>query len=291
MPRFPIFAFLTCALALFPNLKAQPFPSPPLATSASSQPQTIHLDVLVKDKSGQPVHGLAAQNFTIFDKGQPQKLDSFTAVNAQDHPDGVNVLIVVDMINIGFNSVAWAREQMGEFLRQETGKLGHPTSIAVLTEDGLQMMSGSTTDGNVLQQTFQKFGTDLRAVNRSAGWEGLDEMMETSLKEFSEILAVEQTRPGRKLLLFISPGWPMLANQGSTEDLRAAQWVFNVDVRLTDTIRDARTAIYGLTPSELGREDPFYYQSFLKPVTKVTRRNTRFSASACLPPTPAAACW
>ncbi|HWE86926.1 MAG TPA: hypothetical protein VG267_18425 [Terracidiphilus sp.] len=68
----------------------------------------------------------------------------------------------------------------------------------------------------------------------------------------------------------------MLANQGSTEDLRAAQWVFSVDVRLTDTIRDARTAVYGLTASELGREDPFYYQSFLKPVTKVTQAEYPF---------------
>ncbi|HWE86927.1 MAG TPA: hypothetical protein VG267_18430 [Terracidiphilus sp.] len=179
MPRIRVLApFLGVFLGSV--LAAQSSPSVPVAGASASQPQTIHLDVLVKDKAGQPLRGLEAQNFTVFDKGQPQKLDSFTAVNTEDHPDAVQVLFVVDMISIGFNSVAWAREQMGEFLRQDTGKLGHPTSIAFLTEGGLRMMSGSTTDGNLLQSEFQKMGTDLRAVNRSAGWQGLDEMMETS---------------------------------------------------------------------------------------------------------------
>jgi VWFA-related protein len=286
MRRFHPVAVLICLLAACAFLTAQQAPSPAAdpagaqaAAAGSDQPQRIHLDVLVKDHSGQPLRGLTAQDFTVLDSGQPQKLATFNPVNTKDHPEAVHVLIVIDMINIGFDHVAWAREQLGEYLKQEGGSLSHPTSIAALTENGLRMMSGSTTDGNVLQAEFQKMGTDLRAVNRSAGWAGLDELMQTSLQQFSQILAVEQTRPGRKLLLFISPGWPMLAGQGSEEDLAAAQWVFNVEVRLTDAIRDARTAIYGLTPLDLGARgahNPFYYQSFLKPVSNVKQAEYPF---------------
>lgn len=260
------------------SLSGQPFPATPLPTPSATQPRTIHLDVLVRDQSGQPFHGLAAQDFTVLDNGQPQKLAGFTPVNAQDRPDAVQVLLVIDMINIGYESVTWAREQMGQFLRQDAGKLGHSTSIAVLDERGLRMMQGSTTDGNELADAFQKFSTDLRIINRSGGWAGVDEMMETSLREFSEAMAVEQSRPGRKLVLVISPGWPMLANQGSSEDLRAAQWVFNVDVRLTDTIRDARAAVYQLNPFGVGAQNPFYYKSFLKPVRKVQQAEYPFLA-------------
>jgi VWFA-related protein len=253
-------------------LRAQPFPSTPVAGNSAGQPQTIHLDVLVKGTSGQPLRGLAEQAFTVLDNGQPQKLVSFKPVGTKNNPSAVHVLIVMDMISTGYDSVTWGREQLSEYLKQEGGSLAHRTSIAAMTEDGLKMESGSTTDGTVLQSEFQKIGTDLRPVTQSAGWQGLDELMEQSLQQFSQILAVEQARPGRKMVLFISPGWPMLGWQGSEEDLRAAQWVFNVNVRLTNTILDARTAIYRLDPFEIGgahagAQDPFYYQAFLKPVT------------------------
>lgn len=271
MRPFTLALASVCLLLSCLSLEAQPFPAGSLPGPAATQPQTIHLDVLVKDKSGQPVHGLSAQDFTILDNGQAQKLTGFAPVNTQDHPDAVQVVIVVDMINIGYDEVAWAREQIGEFLKQDAGKLGHPTSIAVMTERGLRMMSGSTMDGAVLQASFQRFGTDLRLINRTGGWAALDEMLDTSLSQLGEILAIEQTRPGRKLLLFISPGWPMLPRLGVQEDLKAAQWVFNAIVRLTDMTGDAHTAIYQLHPFGVGRQNPFYYQSFLKPVQKVTQ--------------------
>lgn len=258
------------------SLGAQSLPTSPIAGSEPSRPQAIRLDVMVKDKSGQPVHGLTAQDFTVLDNGKPQTLSNFTPVNTNDHPDAVQMLIVVDMINIGFDSIAWARDQIGNFLRQDAGKLGHPTSMAVMTDGGLRMMSGFTEDGTVLQSSFQQFGTDLRTVDRSAGWAGQDVMMEKSLQQFSQILAVEQARPGRKLLLFISPGWPMLPDQGSQEYLSAEQWVFNLDVRLTDSIHDARAAICVLDPFAMGTHDPFFYKSFLKPVSKLNQAEYPF---------------
>lgn len=39
----------------------------------------IHLDVVVRDASGNPVTGLQARDFSLIDKGKPQKIVSFTA--------------------------------------------------------------------------------------------------------------------------------------------------------------------------------------------------------------------
>jgi VWFA-related protein len=238
----------------------------------TSQPQTIHLDVLVKDKTGMPVPGLSQQAFTVLDNGQPQRLASFTPVATRNDPSAVSVLIVMDMINPGYDSVTWGREQLSEYLVQEGGALRHRTSIAAMTQDGLEMMSGSTTDGKALQAEFQKFATDLRPVTQRAGWEGLEQFLHQSLQQFTQILAIEQTRPGRKLVLFITPGWPMLGLWGSEQDLHSVQQDFNILVAMTNAIRDARTTIYRLDPYEIGGvhagpQDPFYYQEFLKPVT------------------------
>lgn len=254
---------------------------PQQTASPLANPNRIHIDVMVKDKSGQPLRGLQPTDFTVRDNGEPQKLATFTPVATKGNPAAVHVLIVMDMINTGYDSVTWGREQLGEYLKQEGGSLSHRTSIAAMTEDGLKMMSGSTTDGNVLQTEFQKIGTDLRPVTQSAGWQGQEQLMAQSLQQFSQILAIEQARPGRKLVLFISAGWPMMGWMGSQEDLHQAQWVFNVYVRLTNALRDARTAVYRLDPFELGgahagAQDPFYYQSFLKPVTNVKKATYPF---------------
>jgi VWFA-related protein len=265
-----------CLAPLCPLLHAQASATPttPIPASPAVQPQTIRLDVLVKDKkSGVPLANLPVQAFTVKDNGQPQKLIAFKPVDTRTDPGEVHVLIVLDMISIPFNTVAWAREQVGEYLKQDAGKLDHPTSIAALDERGLRMMSGWTTDGTVLNAGLDKMKPDLRFVNRSAGWAGRDELMETAMQQFGQILAAEQKIPGRKLVLFISPGWPMMPYQGEYETDAAARWVFNADVALVDTIRDDRAAIYELDTYDLGNshpeegaQDPFYYQSFLKPV-------------------------
>ena len=258
------------------NLTAQATPSPNAAEAASNQPQTIHLDVLVKDKAGMPISDLPQQAFTVLDNGQPQNLLRFTPVATRNDPSAVSVLIVMDMINPGYDSVTWGREQLDEYLAQEGGALRHRTAIAAMTEDGLQMMSGSTTDGKQLLAEFQKFATDLRPVTQRAGWEGLEQLLQQSLQQFTQMLAIEGTRPGRKLVLIISPGWPMLGLWGSEQDLHSVQQDFNILVALTNAIRDARTTIYRLDPYEIGGvhagpQDPFYYQDFLKPATDPKR--------------------
>ena len=269
----PVVVALTlCLIASGSALAAQPLPSAHSAVASAALPQTIHLDVLVKDKAGMPVSGLAQQAFTVLDNGQPLSLVSVKPVDTRNNPAAVHVLIVMDMINPGYDSVTWGREQLSEYLTHEGSALRHRTSIAAMTEDGLQMMSGSTTDGTTLQAEFQKFATDLRPVTQRSGWQGFEQMLQQSLQQFSQILSIEQARPGRKLVLIISPGWPMLGDWGSQEDLHSVQQDFNVIVALTNTIHDARTAIYRLDPYELGGlhagpQDPFYYKDFLKPLT------------------------
>ena len=274
--RSVLLASLIYLAASATTLTAQTLPSAQPAVASAATLKTIHLDVFVKDQAGMPVSGLAPQAFTVLDNGQPQQIVSLTPVATRNDPTAVTVLIVMDMINPGYDSVTWGREQLDEYLAQEGGALRHRTSIAAMTEDGLQMMSGSTTDGKQLLAEFQKFATDLRPVTQRAGWEGLEQLLQQSLQQFTQMLAIEGTRPGRKLVLIISPGWPMLGLWGSEQDLHSVQQDFNILVALTNAIRDARTTIYRLDPYEIGGvhagpQDPFYYQDFLKPVTDPKR--------------------
>jgi VWFA-related protein len=256
------------------------------APTDPAKPNLITLDVFVADSLGHPVHGLEQQDFTLLDNGQPRQLVNFRAVDPSSDPNAVRVLLVVDMMNSAINSVARQREQIGEFLNQDGGKLGYPMSLAILTETGVKMMNGYSQDGHALLDAFQKADSELRPIGRSAGFYGDAERLQESLTGLEQIVTFEAKQPGRKLVFLIGPGWPLLPNAGIQESDRQRAWVFNTLVQLSNSMREAHMVLYSLDPfglgSTQGNSNPFYYQSYRKPVTKVDQAEYPYLAQQVL---------
>lgn len=225
----------------------------------------ITIDVRVEDKLGHPVHGLDAHNFTITDNGQPQQLAGFKAIS-----DPPQVILVLDMINTGFDEVAYERAQLTSYLNQDGGKLRNVTSIMAMTENGMKTVNGAGQDGHALIASLQRLDTDLRAITRAGGgyW-GATERLEMSLTQLSQLGAYLAAQPGLKMVLIIGPGWPMLPGAGYEEDHQQRAWVFNLLVQLTNGLREAHIALCSLDPYQLGNSNPFYYQSYLKGVKQL----------------------
>ncbi|HEY6490984.1 MAG: VWA domain-containing protein [Terracidiphilus sp.] len=234
--------------------------------SAAAAGNRMTIDVTVMDKLGHHVDGLQAGDFTLLDNKAPQKIVAFRPLGDRAGADPVHVVIVVDMINTGFGEVAWERQQLDNFLKQDGGKLEYPTSIAVFADRGAKLQRAATQDGNALMASFDKSQTELRTVTRDAGFYGAAERLDTSLSQLNQLSAVEAAQPGRKLFLVISGGWPLLAVAGDQADMKQRAWVFNSIVELTNGFRAARITLYCLDPFELGRTSPFYYQGYLKGV-------------------------
>jgi VWFA-related protein len=248
---------------------AVPAPVPTTDASATDS-HRVYIDVEVTDKLGHHIRGLQPQDFTLLDNNQPTKVLDFRAVEARESTtDPVRIVIVIDMINTDFDVVAREREQLGEFLKQDGGHLAHPTSIAMITEKGIKIEKASTTDGNALLANLDNSSSGLRMEGRNAGFYGAADRMQWSLGQLSQLAAYEATQPGRKFVFFISPGWPMLAWAGLDATTKERQWTFNSIVELTNGLREAHVVLYTIDPFELGRTDPFYYQNYLKGVSKV----------------------
>jgi len=277
-----VFAAFTAAGALTMNAQ----PASAAAPADPAKPNLITVDVLVADSLGHPVHGLDRQNFTLLDNGQPRQLVNFRAVDPGSDPNAVRVLLVVDMMNNNVNQVARQREQIGEFLNQDGGRLAHPTALAVLTEKGVTMMNGYSQDGHTLLDAFQKVSSELRPVGRSAGFYGAAERLQESLAGLAQIVGYEAQQPGRKLVFLIGPGWPMLPNASIQESDRQRAWVFNTLVQLSNSMREAHMVLYSLDPfglgSTQGNANPFYYQGYRKPVTKVDQAEYPYLAEQVL---------
>jgi VWFA-related protein len=257
-----------------PQPKLQPRTAEP--AKASGPDREISLDVQVTDKSGAPVRDLQRQDFAVFDDKRPQNILSFHAVDngGDSTTDPVQVVLVVDAVNTGYNSISYARGELKKFLLENGGKLAQPVSLVVFTDTEAKMQRGSSRDGNALAALYDQYETGLRIVNRSQGFYGATERFELSLKTMNQLIEYEHTQPGRKLMVWFSPGWPLLSGPNVQLSQKESQQLFATAVGLSTGLRDSRITVYAVDPlglADAGGIRTDYYQEFLKGVTSPSK--------------------
>jgi VWFA-related protein len=252
---------------------AQPSPTQPApAQPAPAQPanDTVFLDVVVTPKSGPPVSGLQQQDFTVLDNKTPVTLNSFQALRGRESP--IEVVLVVDDVNTGVEHIAYERSEIDKFLRADGGHLANPMSLAFLTDSGIKVQDNFSTDGNALSASLDQYTVGLHSITRSSGIYGAAERFELSLTALHELAEREAARPGRKLIVWFSPGWPLLSGPGVAEQMtpKQEQQIFNNVVDLSTLLRRGRITLYSIDP--LGSADfagrAFHWESFVKGVSK-----------------------
>jgi VWFA-related protein len=256
---------LLFVVALFLASAASAQQSGPPAQSGNSR---IDLDVVVTRKSGPPVSDLKQQDFTILDNKVPQTITSFQAVDGGQAP--IEVVIVVDAVNADYHTVAYERDQIDKFLRTEGGDLAHSTSLSVLTDTGVQTLGDFSKDGNKLSASLDQYTVALRFLHRGAGFYAAAERFQVSLEGLHELVERAASPPGRKIMIWVSPGWPLLSGPEVQLDTKKQQQLF-ADIMdfSTDLLRDHIT-LYNIDPlgtgEGLGRA--LYWQSFVNGISK-----------------------
>jgi VWFA-related protein len=230
----------------------------------------IRLDVVVTPKSGPPVSGLQQQDFTVLDNRVPQTILTFQAVRGREAP--VEVVLVLDDVNTGLASVAYERSEIDKFLHTDGGQLAHPMALAFLADDGIKVQDKFSSDGNELSAGLDKSSFGLHSIHRSGGIYSAVERLQISLKALFELGAREAARPGRKIILWISPGWPALSGPGVEEQLGAKQEqaIFDDVVKVSTLLREGQITLYSIDP--LGSADfggrAFRWEAFTKGISK-----------------------
>jgi VWFA-related protein len=233
----------------------------------------IKLDVLVTDAAGHPVPGLEQQDFTVLDDKKPREIRSFQAVDgsagkvaAGDPP--VEVILLIDATNNSLHNIASERSQIEKFLRQNGGHVAQPLTLMIFSEQGVQVQPQPSSDGNQIAQSLDKSGAALHLVQRGSGYDAI-ERVDLSLKTLRSIAAVEAPKPGRKMLIWIGPGWPMLEGPGYRASDATQRSLFNAIVETTRMLREARITMYNVNPPDPDSPAMMrtsYYKSFLKGV-------------------------
>lgn len=281
-----LLCFMCCVSSAFAQKQTAPV-TEQLQTQPASPTEAdrrLVLDVVVTDKNGNVVKGLTEKDFTVLDNGRPQTVLSFQAsasggatANGQSAEPPVQILLLVDEVNTNFGKVAYERDELKRFLLQNEGVLAHPMSMAFFSDTGTEIQQMNSRDGNALLAAFDQHETALRSIRRGQGFYGALDRFQLSLSTLNSLLAKEAQSPGRKMVVWISPGWPILSGPNIQLTSKNEANLFASVVSLSTAMRETRLTLYAVNP--LGAEDAgaiqaFYYKEFLKPITAA--RNVQF---------------
>jgi VWFA-related protein len=90
------------------------------------------------------------------------------------------------------------------------------------------------------------------------------------MRTLDQLAQVEATQPGRKLVIWLSPGWPLLSGPGIYLSNKDKEVLFHRVVALSVELRQSRITLYAVDPegtNDSGSFRTFYYETFLKGVT------------------------
>ncbi len=216
--------------------------------------------------------GLSQQDFTILDNKQPQKILSFEAVGQTAPGDAAaEIILVVDAVNTSFSRMAYEREEVEKVLKQDGGSLSRPVSIALFTDSGIQSPSEPSRDGNALVAWLDQHETGLRTSTRSQGGWGALDRAQMSLNALQRLAEYERNQAGRKIVIWISPGWALLSGPNVQLTSKNQQDIFNSIVATSTALLRSRITLYSVDPlgsSDAGGFRTFAYEGYLKGVTK-----------------------
>jgi VWFA-related protein len=145
-----------------------------------SQSVLIQVPVVVTDKSGSHLHGLAKDDFTILENGKPVTVANFEELTANNAPldtprppqgrfrnltlNGSQprnvVVIALDTVNTPFLDQAYGRKELIKFLAKNL-QPGQVLALMLITSHGLQVVQTLTGDPTPLIAALKRAGGEI----------------------------------------------------------------------------------------------------------------------------------
>jgi VWFA-related protein len=243
------------------NIAAETAPSTQERSPTSDLPEgLINLDVVVTDTSGKPVTGVSPADFKLVENGQPNTIlsvHSFDGISAQPKP-AVEIILLLDTLNLPRELANYEREELERFLRLNDGHLSQPTGIFGLSEGGARWIAQSSHNGNDLAAAVASnqeitMVRPLRGNPEAFRTGAIDPPALTALKTLGAIATAERQLAGRKLLVWVGPGWGVGTGMYEEEYLgtqKLRQNLFDGIYWFSTLLRESRITLYALSAGE-----------------------------------------
>lgn len=239
-------ALFSCSVSL-PAQGTQELPTPTLKASA----QNVVLDVVVTDASGSAVTGLKRGDFRVIEDGAPQTVLYFhqpqpgAQWNAEDSGRAV---IVLDALNSKFEDFGFAVDSVKKLLRRSP-TLPEPTSLMLLTYNGLKVLQNYTTDSGAMLAALDKRKGEV-VISLQGENLPLGEIVGRSLGGLEQLARANIDSGYRQSILWVSPGINSLAGEYSLNN-NLSDFVRALS-GLSDEMLRSRTTLDAVDPRGVG---------------------------------------
>lgn len=243
------------SISAVPALSAQQ--AAPASTAAIGVSSTIVLNAVITDKKGTLIPGLKPEDFTVLDNKQHE-----TVTVSEENPASapVEAYVLIDEINPDMSLLANARNDFIAYFKRGA-QLPLPTSFVFLTVDGLKFQQEPSRDPAVLlsnlqanptvTQTLHSATTNSQTPSPTApqGYYNFEARREKCLQAM-QVLAIKlANRPGRKLVIWVSPGWGEYILQDSRMSRKNFEDLFTYEAGLSTALQAAQITLYSVEPS------------------------------------------
>lgn len=270
--RLIIFAAVA-ALAVLPSSAQQgtapatTSPRPEPVETIKAETNLVVLDLVVHDKHGRSITGLKREDFTVLEDGKPQTVLSFEATGSagsipekpgldaagiQDWGSAPLTILVIDELTTSFESMAYARFELEQYLKRQPALLDAPTKLLAVNDKGFQEVESYTRDRDLLLKRLRDRRVGLPSALFRGDIGALIEGTFTTLKQIA--LASEGEKDERKNLIWIGTGFVAVPYYALPDRGRAIVQAVVRDT--TMSLLHARIVVYQIDPEGLGVQQP-----------------------------------
>ncbi len=216
----------------------------------------VVLDVTVLDKHDRPVvKGLTADDFTITENKQPQRIFSFEPPDAHveaaisDEANSAGkapvCIIVLDALNSDLQQFGSIRRSVREYLQAQPDPLTSSVELLVQGNESLKILHGFTRNKQDLLDALEHLPTSM-PTRLSGGMSWQLERFGQSYDALVQIALFNRGVPGRKNIIWVGPGSPGVAESQLPHDiaLKVKRYVHET----VNLLVDARITLYVIHP-------------------------------------------
>ena len=242
--------------------------------------QRLFLSVQVSALSGTPAVGLKQSDFAIFEDGSLQAIASFQSIQGHSEDDPTRVVLVLDTVNNSSGKVTHFRKEIERYLKEGSDRLANPTSIALLSDRGVQLGAPHQDRNLVLKELDELAGNlhtltcadtvpaltcSVRATRDGSSppcdpnprLECLDHLFNSSVTAINSLADElvntmrKVTNPDRVILIWVGSGWPLLNERGYTPDTREGKESFYRDlVTVSSALTEGHVTLDAIASSQ-----------------------------------------
>lgn len=228
----------------------------------------VLLDASVVDAKGDPVSGLTASDFQVFEDNKQQQIVSFEAPETHLLPESsqkpdftldvskpaefghapVNVL-VLDEMNTHFADSSFAARSLRSYLEHQPAILPQATALFAVNNTHFQLLQNYTADRAALLRSLaaHKVMYAWKLENSKSVGSEVADRLDASLAALEQIAQNLGALSVHKNIVWIGVGFPSIDPQALTNS--SYSMLKNAIAHVSDALLDARASLYAIDPT------------------------------------------